>query len=226
MTRLFVSLLKDKGFNGVTLSIDDFYLKRVDQVELARKYVHNPLLQQRGYPGTHDVTLGVQTLQALRCLQAGQTVHLPKYDKSLHQGQGDRAPESEWNKVTGPLDFVFLEGWMLGFRPATENQALLYANPNLREINAFLEPYSEWDKFLDVFIHLIPKKISQVRDWRIEAEERMKAQGKPGMTREEITAYIEKFLPAYELYVPLLKQNPPLRDKSIRITLDAARLSV
>ena len=40
---------------------------------------------------------------------------MPRYDKSAHEGKGDRAKEEDWDKVDGPLDLVIVEGWMLGF---------------------------------------------------------------------------------------------------------------
>jgi D-glycerate 3-kinase len=40
-----------------------------------------------------------------------------RYDKSAFQGKGDRADESTWPSVEGPLDLVLFEGWMLGFKP-------------------------------------------------------------------------------------------------------------
>ena len=50
----------------------------------------------------------------------GKTVKLPRYDKSLRLGKGDRAPQSEWFSVgpaDAPIDVVLFEGWMLGFSP-------------------------------------------------------------------------------------------------------------
>ena len=31
----------------------------------------------------------------------------------MSTGQGDRAPRSKWQRVTGPVDVVVLEGWCL-----------------------------------------------------------------------------------------------------------------
>jgi pantothenate kinase-related protein Tda10 len=68
-----------------------------------------------------------------------------------------------------------------------------------------LGEYQRWLDQLDAFIWLEAKDPRSVLRWRVEAEERMKAEGKPGMSLDEITAYIAKFLTAYELYVPLLR---------------------
>lgn len=79
----------------------------------------NRLLQVRGNAGTHDLGLGSRTLAALKGANAGggAEVAVPRYDKSCHGGRGDRAAESAWPVVKGPLDIVLFEGWMLGFSP-------------------------------------------------------------------------------------------------------------
>jgi len=38
-----------------------------------------------------------------------------RYDKSAFAGRGDRAPESQWPVIEGPVDIVLFEGWMSGF---------------------------------------------------------------------------------------------------------------
>ncbi|KAI8865394.1 P-loop containing nucleoside triphosphate hydrolase protein, partial [Ramicandelaber brevisporus] len=108
---------------AVTLSIDDFYLTHSEKCALAARNSDNPLLQYRGNAGTHDIALGESTLQSLcslgnsRNAEYGGEVLLPKYNKMLYNGQGDRVPveSGEWQRVTAPLDVVVLEGWMVGF---------------------------------------------------------------------------------------------------------------
>ena len=46
-----------------------------------------------------------------------------RYDKSSHEGQGDRAPDTKWQQVKGKVDVVLFEGWMLGFKPLTDQAA-------------------------------------------------------------------------------------------------------
>src|SRR5580704_9712297 len=119
LVRHLIARLPDLGLRAAGVSIDDFYLTRAEQLQLAASHPGNPYLEHRGYPGTHDLDLGVRALDALRALEPGSTatVRVPVYDKSAHGGRGDRAPESAWRDVTGPLDIVFVEGWMLGFAP-------------------------------------------------------------------------------------------------------------
>lgn len=81
----------------------------------------NAVLKVRGNAGTHDLELGTRTLSALcSAVSPDVTVAVPRYDKSQHGGRGDRADSSTWPVVSGPLDVVLFEGWMLGFAAVTD----------------------------------------------------------------------------------------------------------
>ena len=106
-------------YHLATLSIDDLYLPHTQLKALAAAHPDNPLLRGRGLPGTHDISLGLSVLNSLKEINrpGSGEVHIPHFDKSLFNGEGDRVPESEWNTVKGPLDVVLLEGWLVGFYP-------------------------------------------------------------------------------------------------------------
>lgn len=197
IARRLLRALPHHGLRGATVSIDDFYLTRAEQLNLAAAHPGNPYLEHRGYPGTHDIELGVTILTALRALGTGQSARVPVYDKSRHGGRGDRAPESDWRLVTGPLDLVLVEGWMLGFEPVPADRL---PDPRLAFCNHALADYDRWHRLLDAFIVLRPVDWHYVVDWRIEAEENMKAAGKPGLSRADIEDYVRRFLPAYETW--------------------------
>ncbi len=217
LARELMARLETEGKRGIALSIDDFYLRRTEQIALAQRYPENPYLQQRGYPGTHDITLGNKILQALHIINDGKSaVHIPRYDKSLCGGQGDRAPEETWPEVAPPLDLVLLEGWMLGFTGVADTEM---RDRFLHEPNEFLKAYQSWYTFLDAFVMIEAAEIKYTVDWRIEAEKNMRAQGKTGMSDGEIRSYIEKFLPAYQLYLPQLRHHPPLEAPVLHITI-------
>jgi D-glycerate 3-kinase len=213
------ALAKD-GLNVASISIDDFYLTRSEQIALAREYPRNPYLQQRGYAGTHDVSLGVTILEALRTLTDGQGMKVPGYDRSAYQGLGDRLPEANWRVVTAPLHLIVLEGWMLGFTPIAEERL---NDKDLLVINQALAAYRAWHTLLDGFIWLEPEDHLFVREWRVEAEERAMAEGKPGMSVERIRAFVETFLPAYATYYPALRAQPPTKPPHLRIVLGRDR---
>ena len=78
----------------------------------------------RGQAGTHDIGLARQTLEQLKTATSESSeVGLVRYDKSSHEGRGDRAPDSKWQQVKGKVDVVLFEGWMLGFKPLTDQAA-------------------------------------------------------------------------------------------------------
>ena len=100
--KYMLDLLPRLGLRGVSVSIDDFYLPRADQVAVASAHPGNPYLEHRGYPGTHDIALGESTIAALRSIGERGRARVPVYDKSQHDGRGDRAPESAWREIAGP----------------------------------------------------------------------------------------------------------------------------
>lgn len=113
-------LLKSPPYSlpTVTLSLDDIYLTHSDQVALAKSHPENPLIQHRGQPSTHDLSLGRKVFDSLR---ANLPTAIPQYDKSAFAGQGDRVPESQWEVVNTEgqqkVKAVIFEGWCVGFRP-------------------------------------------------------------------------------------------------------------
>jgi D-glycerate 3-kinase len=220
-TRLLAAL-PGLGLRGASVSIDDFYLTRAEQLALAAAHPGNPYLEHRGYPGTHDIDLGERTLAALRELGAGRSTRVPVYDKSQHGGRGDRAPEPEWRDVTGPIDLVIVEGWMFGFEPVPDSQL---PDPRLAVPNHALAGYDRWYQHLDAFIVLRPLDWNYVVKWRVEAEENMKAQGKPGLSRADIEDYVRRFLPAYATWAG----RPPARvapDRRFVLEIDEDRRAV
>ena len=217
-------LLPDLGLRGAGVSVDDFYLTRAEQLQLAAAYPDNELLEHRGYPGTHDVALGEATLFALRRLgpdAAGESVAVPVYDKARHGGRGDRTPEAEWRTVAAPLDLVFVEGWMLGFTPVAE---LALQDPQLVPANRALSAYDRWLRLIDAFVVLRAIDSSFVLRWRVQAEEDMAAKGRPGLDRVAIEDYIRRFLPAYATYGGAPPQLPS--DRQLTIWLDGERRAV
>lgn len=221
LTEALCQCFEIDGEKAISLSIDDFYLRRDQQVALARQYKENPYLQMRGYPGTHDIELGLQVLSDLKGLGKAGRVQIPRYDKSAYKGLGDRRSTSEWPKVTGPLSIVFLEGWMLGFRPLASSQI---SEVHMRAINGFLPKYEVWNKTLDGFIQLIPKSLDFISNWRIRAEEAMVASGREGMSAELIRNYVSLFRPAYEIYLESLRKFPVCPNSSLQIEIGSNQL--
>ncbi|KAI6093444.1 P-loop containing nucleoside triphosphate hydrolase protein [Hypoxylon rubiginosum] len=103
----------------VVLSLDDLYHTHEALVRIRLTNASNVLLHHRGQPGTHDEALAERFFEAVA---AGGVVAVPAFDKSRVCGEGDRAPVSEWQCVTGepPIDVLIFEGWCVGFQALSE----------------------------------------------------------------------------------------------------------
>ncbi len=194
-------------------------MTREAQLRLAAAHPGNRYLEHRGYPGTHDVALGTSTLDALARLGPGQTLKLPLYDKSAHEGRGDRAPESRWPTVQGPLDVVILEGWMLGFEPV-EPSAL---DPQLCVANALLGAYQAWHTRLSTWLVLRTGDLQDIVRWRVDSEASRAARGEAALSPAAALDYVERFLPAYEHYVPPLVKRVAASKEGRVVTLGPDR---
>lgn len=148
------------------LSIDDLYLTQAALVNIAETYAGNRLLEGRGLPGTHDVDLGREVLYALKHINehGAPSVILPIFDKSLHNGRGDRIQEGV--VVKGPVDVVILEGWCVGFcfidadeiesRWSRMDDKLKQwcSQEHVRVVNEKLTGYAKLWETLDVFMQV------------------------------------------------------------------------
>lgn len=208
--------LDQRGLRAAAVSIDDFYLTHAEQRAL-HAATGNRYLEHRGYPGTHDIALGAQVLDALR-KSAGEEVQLPVYNKGAHEGRGDRAPQGRG--VRGPLDLVVLEGWLLGFTPAAASEI---DDAELLLPNQLLARYAAWHERLDAFVHLVAPSLKQIVTWRVAAERARRESGAPALSEEAAREYVERFLPAYRLYVPRLLERCPITGPRLCIHLGPDR---
>lgn len=166
------------GLTVANLSIDDFYLTRKERKHLA-SHIH-PLLITRGVPGTHDVPLAVKTLKKL----AGNHKQIPlvRFNKAID----DRADETTWAHIDGPVDIVILEGWCMGltaqgkddlYTPINELESHEDANGRWRNyVNEQLsDHYSDLFNLFDTSIMLKAPSFDCVYRWRSLQEEKLKA---------------------------------------------------
>jgi len=183
-----------RGLRCALLSIDDVYLGRAGRLRLARD-VH-PLLATRGPPGTHDVPLAVDVLDALR---EGRDVALPRFDKLADE----RVPREAWPHA-GPVDLVLFEGWFLG-TPA-EDAAALQEPLNALErdqdadgrwrrwCNAALgRDYPALWRRIDRLLLLEAPSFEVVPAWRWQAEQALLAArpGAVGMDRGDVERFVQ-----------------------------------
>jgi D-glycerate 3-kinase len=188
--------------NVAVLSIDDFYLTKSEWNTLAEQ-VH-PLLAVRSVPGTHDVPMLRDCLDHLRKLRAGDRCRLPRFDKAAD----DRAPESSWPGIEGPVDLVILEGWCVG--SVAEPDAALGAPVNTLEETK--DPDGRWRRYvnerlasdyaavfanLDALVFLQAPGFDAILRWRIEQEHKLAATAGPHapgiMSDDQVRDFIQYF---------------------------------
>jgi D-glycerate 3-kinase len=203
---LRVILERGLGLRVAALSIDDIYLTRAERERLAGA-VH-PLLITRGVPGTHDVSLGVRVIGALRRAGPGDTVPIPSFDKAAD----DRRPESEWPRHLGPADVIMVEGWCLGASP--EEDAAL--RQPINQLEATEDAGGRWRRYvndrlrgeyrdlwaqLDAIVMLEVPGMDQVFEWRGLQERKLaQAHASSGAPETRIMdeAGVRRFVMHYE----------------------------
>lgn len=201
LAKLLQTLLSADGLKVANLSIDDFYYPSSIRKELAAT-VH-PLMRSRGVPGTHDVSLAINTLETLKTLSDIETFPLPHFDKATDEP----APHDEWVSISGPVDLIILEGWFVGASPMEES-SLAEANNSLeanedsdghwrRYVNEKLETeYQALFALLDDLVLLKAPSIDQVYQWRLQQEKKLHAKhgDAPGVMNEtELKRFIQHF---------------------------------
>lgn len=179
------------------LSIDDLYLTHQQRQTLAQT-VH-PLLATRGVPGTHDIELGLDVIERL---WRGEVTALPRFDKA----SDDRAPESQWPRVAGPVDLIILEGWCVGSRPQREAELREPINTLERQedsdgrwrhfANQRLYNYQPLFRRLHKLVMLKAPDFDCVYRWRLLQEQKLARQQKRGariMNEREIARFVQHY---------------------------------
>lgn len=185
-------------------SIDDFYLTHEDQQALAQQYRDNALLQGRGLPGTHDLTLLNECLSSILKgpTDEQRTVALPRYDKSLFSGEGDRSTDLQ--EVGLPVDIFIVEGWFLGYQPLLQTADTELIEGDMADINAKLFMYSDllWrnPEVHSLGIVIGTDDIHNVYSWRTEQEHETKRLKGAGMSDEAVVKFVDRYMPCYDLY--------------------------
>ncbi|CAH0477046.1 unnamed protein product [Peronospora belbahrii] len=192
------------GKKCAVMSLDDVYCKYEQQVALAKANPDNPLLQYRGNPGTIDVPFLMDLVQ--QCKTSTGEIALPRYDKSRHNGRGDRAPLSEWDRKQGPLDMLLLEGWCMGFQAINNSSSKL--SEHMKAINMELRDFDKLYEQLDALILIKIDDLKWVYKWREQPEQLLREANKPAMTPNEVRDFVDRFMPAYKTYLKELYANP------------------
>jgi D-glycerate 3-kinase len=222
LTALLKCLLESQGYRVLAWSLDDLYLPYADRLALRKR---DPRLIWRGPPGTHDVALGQAILAQL---QAGAGAMIPRFDKSAHNGAGDRVGFESCD----PVDFVLFEGWCVGARPVALR---VLEQPELPEpirtgadrafaqaMNLALHEYLPLWAMLDRLVVLQLGDYRWSLPWRQQAEQQMRAKGLAGMDDATVEQFVEYFWRSLhpELFITPLTQEPGWVDLVIVVGVD------
>jgi D-glycerate 3-kinase len=189
-------LQRESALTAASLSLDDLYLGKQAREELAES--KHPLLRTRGVPGTHDVALGKELLQALTEQSEEHVVRLPVFDKATD----DRLQPTEWPGIGAPVDVVLFEGWCVGARPQrdadlrdpvnaleaqddTDGRWRSFVNKNLKS------DYAELFAQLDALLMLRIPSFDKVFEWRELQEQKLP--GESGMNTAELRDFVMHF---------------------------------
>jgi len=217
-----LALVLNKGFDSkvAVLSIDDIYKTRAER-EKMREEIH-PLFETRGVPMTHDVELGIQTIDALRTQSTNAVSHLPLFDKA----RDDRAHPTDWPVFEGRPDIIILEGWFVGAMP--EDEAVLGAPINAlerdedadgrwrRQVNAALKTdYQVLFDRLDVLLLLKVESMKKVFTWRRLQERKLALKVASDSENNDLRVMtkkeVDRFIMHYERLTRHILQEMPSR---------------
>jgi D-glycerate 3-kinase len=208
-----------QGRAAAVLSLDDFYLTQDERARLARE-VH-PLFATRGVPGTHDVTLALETFAAL---DRGEAVPLPRFDKA----RDDRDSRAGWPIAPPGCDVVLFEGWCVAARPQAETALVEPVNALERDedpdgtwrraVNAALgDPYARLFARIECLMLLAAPGFDVVYGWRREQEEALRGRVDGGMD----DAALLRFVQHYERLTRHILEEMPMRaDVTVRLDPD------
>jgi D-glycerate 3-kinase len=205
------------GLRLAVASIDDFYLPWAERLQ---RMAGNPFGVSRVPPGSHDTDLLVESLGAWR---RGHELTLPRFDKTLRGGQGDRS-----GLEAVEADALVLEGWLVGCQPLgselrTDVPGLILTDPEqdwLRRWDRALEDYGPaWEQLAGLAL-LRPTSWAWPRRWRFQAEARQRRAGGEWLTGMDLESLVRSSLRSLP---PVLYQQP-LEATAMRIAwLDGRR---
>ena len=201
-----------------TISLDDFYLTKLERQQLARD-VH-PLCAVRGVPGTHDIEWLMSTLDRIFAptsldptsldltsldLTNCERLVIPRFDKLAD----DRAARDVSHGITTAPDCVLLEGWCLGCPPlpawrapyngreSREDPQGVWARWSAQHLNS---AYQALFERLDGLVMIDVASMDCVFEGRWRQEQRLEAlrsnyssDESPRMSKAEVYAFLALF---------------------------------
>ena len=105
--------------------------------------------------------------------------------------------------------------------------ACLQAGEHVAAVNENLKKYpAAIDNFISVWLVVKVVDPKYVYSWRQEAEQKSKAKGKSGMTDEQVRDFVDRYMPAYQHYLPGLYAHGPTTKqpgKLLTVHIDKSR---
>lgn len=199
LTAFLTDYLTEKyNLSIVNLSLDDFYLSKDSRLRLAEK--KHPLLATRGVPGTHNIKLLDETINALK--KQKPNTKISKFSKAAD----DLYPHDQWDTCPDKIDIVLLEGWCWGVLPQTPNELI---NP-VNNFEAIQDKNTAWRKYvnqqlneyyqplyahMNLWIMLQAPSFMSVENWRWQQEEKLalKNSGKGVMSKQQVHNFIQYY---------------------------------
>lgn len=189
--------LQERGHPGLVLSLDDFYLPKLNRQRLAAS-VH-PLSATRGPPGTHDTQRLISVLEAI-AERSVASLELPVFSKA----DDDRLTEQVHE--IGSLEWVIVEGWCMGISKARINaqelQCPIFQEAKAEAWRAWVQAsidrdWSRLDALCDWSIYLRISEFESIVDARWRQEEALKrTSGRSQFkTRDEVRAFVSLYEP-------------------------------
>ncbi|MEL7283710.1 MAG: HAD-IIB family hydrolase [Pseudomonadota bacterium] len=217
----------DEAFSRriATLSIDDFYHTKSKRARLGVEV--SPLAEVRGPPGTHDLALLNQVIDALLIANDAAETRIPVFDKRTD----DRVEETEWITFSGRPRAILLEGWCVG---AVSDPYIANSLPlndveiqdtrgewRLYQDKQLAGPYARLWARADAFLYLTAESFEQVLAWRTQQEETTLAL-EPGTLSEQRRAWVENFIQHYERITKRLLSGG--RRRGYAVSVSASRV--
>jgi D-glycerate 3-kinase len=199
-------------------SLDDVYWSKAEREDLA-SLIH-PLFVTRGPPGTHDLDLARNTIDALMNAAPGRQTPLPSFDKL----RDEPVDQDAWELYRGRPEAILFDGWCLGAlapemgKPLNPVEAIDSDGKWREAQNVFLrEDYAPFFALFDAIVYLQPPSWEVVRAWRAEQEAHMLARP---LTADE-TAKLDRFLMHYERITRSMMAGGHMAN--VVVELDSAR---
>lgn len=179
-------------------SLDDVYLDTSERRKLAAA-IH-PLFATRGPPGTHDLALFGQTLDALQSADPDSRTLLPAFDKVTD----NPAPKARRPVFEGRPQMILVDGWCLGAtaQPADDLEKPVNRLETVedergkwrRAIDDYLTiPYAMEFQRLDAILYLRAPSFEIIHEWRCQQEEGLLGRSLTIKDRDRIGRFIQHY---------------------------------